>query len=182
MQQVRDLESSSRRKREASISMPIHIGMGIPFLSFFEATNDQPTSISINRILTAPFTRVGSTGSGDSTRTLWQDAEGEQAIETNGDPVFPGAYGFAAARIRIVGDYSDFTTYLPSDPGYEGCTEEEHDAIYTRLTQMIEGKFPGITVKKSLKSKTTGPDELTCDAISLWIEENWTTACSDVLE
>ena len=104
--------------------MPIHIGMPIPFLSFFETMN------------------------------------------TNDH-----------------GDYSDFTTYLSSDPSaYGDCTEEEHDAIYTRLTQMIEGKFPGITVEKALKSKTTGPDELTCDAISLWIQENWMTACSDVLE
>ena len=78
-------------------------------------TNDQPSSISINQILTAPFTRVGSNGAGDSKITLWEDAKGTEAIETNGDPVFPGAYGFDAARILIVGDYSNFTTYLSSD-------------------------------------------------------------------
>ncbi len=146
-------------------------------------TNDQPTSISINQLLTAPFTRVGSSGTGDSTITLWEDIQGKEAIETNGDPVFLGEYGFDAARILIVGDYSDFTTFLSSDPSaYGDCTEEEHDAIDTRLTEMIEGKFPGITVEESLESKTTGPDDLTCDAINLWIQENWTTACSSALE
>ena len=69
-------------------------------------TNDQPTSILIKKVLTAPFTRVGSTGSGDSTLTLWQDAEGEQAIETNGDPVLSSDYGFDIARRQILGgDY-----------------------------------------------------------------------------
>ena len=142
-------------------------------------TNDQPSSISINQILTAPFTRVGSNRVGDSKITLWQDATGTEAIETNGDPVFPGAYGFDAARILIINDYSNFTTFLSSEPeAYGDCTEDERDAIDTRLTEMIEGEFPGITVEEALESKTTGPDDLTCDAISLWIQENWTTACS----
>lgn len=146
-------------------------------------TNDQPNSISINQLLTAPFTRVGSDGSGDSKITLWEDIAGKEAIETNGAPVFHGEYGFDAARILIVGDYSDFTTFLSSDPAaYGDCTEDEHDAIDTRLTEMIEGKFPGITVEEFLESKTTGPDDITCDAINFWIQENWTTACSAAFE
>lgn len=74
-------------------------------------------------------------------------------------------------------DYSDYTTFLSSSPSvYGDCTEEEFDAIDTRLTEMIEEKFPGITVEGDLESKTTGPDEVTCAAIAAWIQENWTTA------
>ena len=46
---------------------------------------------------------VGSTGHGDSKLSLWRRDDGQEAIETNGDPVFAGENGFDEARTQIVG-------------------------------------------------------------------------------
>ena len=139
-------------------------------------TNDQPTSILIKKILTAPFTRVGSTGSGDSTLTLWQDAEGEQAIETNGDPVLSSDYGFDQARRQILGgDFQDYTVTLSTDPSQFGsiATHAETKEANDKIAAQLEVRFPGIAITIADIYKITGPTDEVVEEIQAFIDSIW---------
>ena len=139
-------------------------------------TNDQPTSILIKKVLTAPFTRVGSTGSGDSTLTLWQDAEGEQAIETNGDPVLSSDYGFDIARRQILGgDYQDYTVNLSTDPSQFGsiATHAETKKANDKIAAQLEVRFPGIAITIADIYKITGPTDEVVEEIQAFIDSIW---------
>jgi hypothetical protein len=139
-------------------------------------TNDQPTSILIKKILTAPFTRVGSSGTGDSTITLWQDIDGEQAIETNGDPVLSSDYGFDQARRQIVGgDYQDYTVTLSTDPSQFGsiATHAETKTANDKIATQLEVRFPGIAITIDALYKITGPTEEVVEEIQSFIDGIW---------
>lgn len=139
-------------------------------------TNDQPTSILIKKLLNPPFTRVASTGSGDSTITLWQDAEGEQAIETNGDPVLSSDYGFDKARRQIVGgDYQDFTVFLSTDPTQFGsiATHAETKKANDKIAAQIEARFPGVAITIDDLYKITGPTDEVVEEIQGFIDGIW---------
>jgi len=139
-------------------------------------TNDQPTSILINKILTAPFTRVGSSGTGDSTITLWEDVDGEQAIETNGDPVLSSDYGFDQARRQILGgDYQDYTVTLSTDPSQFGsiATHDETKTANDKIAAQIEIRFPGIEIRIDDLYKVTGPTDEVVEEIQAFIDGIW---------
>jgi len=140
------------------------------------STNDQPTSILINKILTAPFTRVGSSGTGDSTITLWQDVDGEQAIETNGDPVLSSDYGFDQARRQILGgDYQDYTVTLSTDPSQFGsiATHDETKTANDKIAAQLEIRFPGIEIRIDDLYKVTGPTDEVVEEIQAFIDGIW---------
>lgn len=48
------------------------------------------------------LTRIGSSGSGDSEVTLWQDRMGHEVIETNSDPVFECEDGFEELKETVL--------------------------------------------------------------------------------
>jgi len=139
-------------------------------------TNDQPTSILINKILTGPFTRVGSTGTGDSTIILWQDVHGEEAIETNADPVLGSDYGFDQARRQILGgDYQDYTVTLSTDPSQFGsiATHDETKTANDKIAAQLEVRFPGIAIIIDDLYKVTGPTDEVVEEIQAFIEGIW---------
>lgn len=140
------------------------------------SSNDQPNSITINRILTAPFTRVGSNGYGDAKITLWQDAEGEQAIETNGDSVLSSDYGFDQVRRQILGgDYQDYTVRLSTDPSQFGsiATHAETKKANDKIAAQLEVRFPGIAITIDDLYKITGPTDEVVEEIQSFIDSIW---------
>jgi hypothetical protein len=66
---------------------------------------EHPGSIGIRKAFDGCFARVIATsGAGDQKLTLWYCAAKKlEAIETNGDPVFPGDEGFDEARAALNG-------------------------------------------------------------------------------
>jgi len=137
---------------------------------------NQPTSILIQKVLTAPFTRVGSSGTSDSSITLWQDVDGEQAIETNGDPVFPGEYGFDQARRQILGgEYQDYTVFLSTDPSQFGsiATHAETKKANDKIAAQLEIRFPGLAITIDDLYKITGPTDKVVEEIQAFIDGIW---------
>ena len=65
---------------------------------------EHPGSIGIRKAFDGCFARViATTGTGDQKLTLWYCAAKKlEAIETNGDPVFPGDEGFDEVRAVLV--------------------------------------------------------------------------------
>lgn len=79
--------------------------------------------------------------------------------------------------------YTEYTTRISNDPSYYGsiCTQDDADRITKSLADMIQNKFPGISVEiqreaRGGSSSTTGPDHDVEDQINDWISNNWTAA------
>ena len=69
---------------------------------------------------------------------------------------------------------------ITTEPAFYGsaCTEQEAVAIASRLSDMVEEEFPGITVYFSHEGgrPVQGPEESVREEIRAWVENNWTAA------
>lgn len=78
--------------------------------------------------------------------------------------------------------YDGYAVTVSDDPSYYGpeCTAPDAQRIASDLAAMIEREFPGITVNRTSTAGTqkpvSGPDAETCEAIRVWVEQNWTAA------
>ena len=80
-------------------------------------------------------------------------------------------------------DYSKYTLTINSDRSSFGtnCTQVEADAAAGKLSAMARAEFPGINVRLSStigcdSTPVSGPDEMVCEMISDWVQENWVSA------
>jgi hypothetical protein len=76
--------------------------------------------------------------------------------------------------------FNSYSIDITTEPSYYGsvCTEKEATAIASRLSDMVEEEFPGITVYFSHDGgrPVTGLDESVREEIRAWVQENWTAA------
>ena len=73
--------------------------------------------------------------------------------------------------------FSNYSVCISDDPTYYGpvCSDSDAERISENLRNMIEGEFPGITVRTS-GAGISGPELNVCDEIGHWISQNWTAA------
>ena len=79
------------------------------------------------------------------------------------------------------GEYSEYTVCVGNDPtNYGDCSAEQAIEIAGRLQDMIEARFPGISVRRTneigVPTPTVGPSRDVADEIHCWVQENWTAA------
>ena len=76
--------------------------------------------------------------------------------------------------------FKQYSIDITTEPAFYGsfCTEKEAAAIASRLSDMVEEEFPGITVYFSHEGgrPVRGPEESVRDEIRAWVENNWTAA------
>lgn len=82
-------------------------------------------------------------------------------------------------------NYSEFTIYIPSEGCYYGdCQNDEAIDIAYKLAEIVETQYDGInTIVYEGESKVlrNGGEDIKCDEISEWVEENWLRAVDAVV-
>lgn len=76
--------------------------------------------------------------------------------------------------------YSGYSVDITTEPAFYGsvCTEAEAIAIASRLSDMVEDEFPGVSVYFAHEGgrPVQGPDETVREEIRTWIQDNWIAA------
>lgn len=78
-------------------------------------------------------------------------------------------------------NYSEFTIYIPSEGCYYGgCLDEDAVDIAYKLAEIVEAQYDGINTivlyEGGIRVLRNGKEDIKCDEISEWVEENWLRA------
>jgi len=84
--------------------------------------------------------------------------------------------------IAVERDYSEYTIFVSKEASYYGseCTDEQAEDIAMRICAQAEREFPNLVTELWSEGdgscSTTGPNDDTCDEITQWMQDNWTSA------